>query len=451
MKSTLLLLLALASDCWLNAQPVQASLKELLIIAEKNYPLIKAKKLDVQAAQKGLDAARRTLVPSMDLAYQVNYATHNNITGMVYPQFLLPISGPPSASNNMEGVFGSAGGLLVNWQPVTFGQRAALTDYAKAGIQFAHEDANNELFKHKINVINAYLDVMMAMVLVRLGEENLRRIQAYRSEIAMLVVSGIKPGVDSALTEAEVSRAEVDLLNTRNQERQTRILLSNLLASDSVRLFNDTSYFYRLPTSFILNDTLRNPLLSVYVSNIGLGYAKKKVLSRTTLPTLGMWGTAYARGSGVASNGMIKSTEGLGLQRYNYGLGVQLSIPLLQYARIKPQIDQQTILVKSGEERLNEVTLQLRKQLELADTALSNALSIAKLTPRYFESAAFSYRALLSRYQSGLANFSDLMQAEYGLAKAETENKTAYMRVWKTLLFKAAVSGDLNLFLNQVN
>ena len=53
--------------------------------------------------------------------------------------------------------------------------------------------------------------------------------------------------------------------------------------------------------------------------------------------------------------------------------------------------------------------------------------------------------------RSGLANYADLIQAEYLLIKAETENKTNFMGVWKALLYKAAVKGDLNIFLNQVN
>jgi outer membrane protein len=66
-------------------------------------------------------------------------------------------------------------------------------------------------------------------------------------------------------------------------------------------------------------------------------------------------------------------------------------------------------------------------------------------------SADFSYRAMLSRYQSGLVNYADLIQTQYLLVKAESETKTAYINAWKALLLKAAVKGDLNLFLNQVN
>ncbi|HLG41086.1 MAG TPA: TolC family protein [Chitinophagaceae bacterium] len=432
-------------------QPSSTSLKELLQLAEINYPLLKSKALDVQAAQKGIDISKSTIIPSLDASYQVNYATYNNITGMAYPQFLVPISGPPSSTNNMRGVFGSATSLLLNWQPVTFGQRQSQVDFARAGLQYVTSDAANEIFKHKINVINAYLDVLTAIEFVKVYEENVRRMEASLSQIKILVVTGMKPGVDSALLKAEVSKTKIDLLNSRKFKEQIIIVLSQLLASDNIPALTDTSYFSKLPLGYIATDTVKNPLLSLYTSSIGLSNARKKVLSRTTMPTLGAWGNTYARGSGISYTGAVKATEGLGLQRFNYGLGLQLSVPILQFARIKPQLQQQDFIIKSNEEKLNEISLQLKKQNQLADTTLNNALAIVKETPLYYESAAFSYRALQSRYQSGLANFADLVQAQYGLIKSETENKTAFMAVWKALLYKAAVAGDLNLFLNQVN
>jgi len=150
-----------------TAQQQSNTLSQLLQLAEKNYPLLKSKMLDVQAAQKGVNVSKRTLIPSLDASYQMNYATYNNITGMAYPQFLVPISGPPSTDNNFNGVFGSATSLLLNWQPVTFGQRNAQVDVSKAGLQYANADAQNEIFQHKTKVINAYLDVLTADELVK--------------------------------------------------------------------------------------------------------------------------------------------------------------------------------------------------------------------------------------------------------------------------------------------
>lgn len=66
-----------------NSQPI--SLHDLLKQAEANYPLLKSKALDAQAAQKGIEISRNTFIPALDASYQVNRATYNNITGLVYP------------------------------------------------------------------------------------------------------------------------------------------------------------------------------------------------------------------------------------------------------------------------------------------------------------------------------------------------------------------------------
>lgn len=429
----------------------RSTLKELLQQAETNYPLLKSKAWEVKAAQMGINASKSTLIPSLDASYQANYATYNNITGMAYPQFLVPISGPPSSDNTYRGVFGSATSLLLNWQPVTFGQRQSQVHFAQAGIQYAQADAQNEIFQHKIRVINAYLDVLTAVELEKVYQENVARMEANLAVAKTLVINGIKPGVDTALIKAEVSSAKVDLLSNHRYKEQTIITLSALLASDSLPSFADTTYFNKMPSAYMPSDTTKNPVLALYSTNIELSKAKKKVLTKTTMPTLGLWGTAYARGSGIDNNGNVKPTDGLAFQRYNYGAGLQLSVPILQFARIKPQVQQQDFVIKSNEEKLNDISLQVRKQNELADTTLNAVLRVAQESPLFFESASFSYKALQSRYRSGLANFADLRQAQYALVKAAADNKTAYMSVWKALLYKAAVNGDLNLFLNQVN
>ena len=431
---------------------IAVSLKLLLKQAVENYPLLKSRFYEVQAAEKGVDASKRSIVPTLDATYQTNFATYNNIIGMASPAGMMPISGPPSTGNNYKGVVGSGAGLVLNWQPITFGQRTAQVDYSKAGLKFTTADAQNEVFQHEVRVINTFLDALVATEVVKVYEKNKIRTESNYAAIKSLVMSGIKPGLDSSMFKAELSRSRIELLNAKRFHQQTLITLSQYLGYDHTIAVEDSSYFSKLPEigKYVQIDSVRHPLLSLYSSGIMLNKAKGKMLSRTMLPTLGIWGTTFARGSGVRNDGTVNSPDGLNFQRYNYGFGLQLSMPLLQYARINPQIQQQKLLVKSNEEKLKDISLQLRKQLEMADTTLDNALSTAKENSFLLESSDLSYRAMLSRYRSGLENFTDLVQAQYSLVKAEAEMKTAYINVWKALLLKAAVEGDLNEFLNQV-
>lgn len=442
----LLLLITLRT----SAQQRPVTLPALLQLAEDNYPLLKSKRLDVQAAQKDIDASRSSFIPSLDAAYQLNYATYNNITGMSYPGQLLPISGPPSADNQYDGVFGSAASLLLNWQPVTFGQRQSQVDFAKAGLQYASADAANEIFQHKIKVVNTYLELLVLDDLTKVYENNLERLASNLLNVQSLIVSGIRPGVDSPLLKAEISRAKVELLNHKNKQTQARITLSELLVTDTLGSLSDTLFFRKLPIIVSTSDVTHHPLIQLYEAGNEINIARKDMIAKATRPSLGIWGTTYARGSGISYNGTVESTDGLGFQRFNYGVGFQLSIPLLQFARIRPRLIQQDFVISSGQQRLDAAALQLKKQRQLADTTLTNAFAIAAESPLYLESAQFSYKAVRSRYESGLANLPDLFQAQYALVKAEVDYRLAHTGVWKALLYKAAVEGDLNIFISQV-
>ena len=370
---------------------------------------------------------------------------------MLYPQFVMPISGPPSATNNFGGVFGSATSLLLNWQPVTFGQREAQVSYSQAGVVQANADLANEILQHKIKTANAYLDVLTTNELVKIYTENINRSTALFSTTKTLVDAGIKPGVDTVLFSAEIDKAKLEWINGKKNHEQAIIFLKQLLASESLLIIDDSSYFHKLPLNYTITDTIAHPLLSIYESNIELDKAKRTSIAKTTMPSLGVWGTTYARGSGVQADGSTKTLDGLGLQRINYGLGLQISMPLLQSAKIKPQLAQQDLQIKADKEKLNEVNSLLNSQQQSAENMLKYALTSIKENNALISSAEYAYTTILSRYTAGLANYADVVQTQYNLVKAQTDHKLSYMSVWKALLYKAAATGNLNLFLTQVN
>lgn len=426
------------------------TLHELLKQAESNYPLLKAKSLEVQAGQSNVATVKNSALPSLDAAYQVNYATYNNITGMAMPQYFVPISGPPSADNTSNGVFGSVGSLLLKWEPFTFGQRSARIDLAKTGVQYNEADARNELFKHQVTFINTYLDVLMAHELLKVYSKNLERSKENLRAVRTLTVSGLHPGVDTALFHGEVSRARIELLNHQKYLETQQATLSELLASDAPTYTPDSSYFHRLPSTS--GDTIASshPVLSLSESKLLIRRQQQTSIRRTLNPNLSVWATGYARGSGIRYDGVVNSSDGLSFSRYNYGAGLQLSVPLLRFLEVRPQLRQQSALISAEEERLNQVKLELNKQNKVADLTFRNALEVAKESPVFYRSAEFSFRALTTRYNSGLTHYADLIQAQYSLVKAETELKQSYLEAWKALLYKAAVQGDIAIFLNQV-
>lgn len=427
------------------------TLPELLKQAETNYPLLKAKGYEVQARKDQVAFAKSAALPSLDAAYQLNYATYNNITGMAVGQGFVPISGPPSTGNTYDAVFGSAGGLVLNWEPFTFGQRKSKVNSAKAYQEYQQADQDQEIFQHQIKTANAYLDVVMTHELVKVYSKNLERAEDNVRIVKSLTRSGLRPGTDTALFKAELSRAKIELLNCERLRETQKALLSELLGGIEGTYSIDSSFFKLLPVIAVDTASANHPLIRLSASRVMINQYERTSLQRTLYPKLSFWGTAYARGSGIRYDGQVNSEDGLSFSRYNYGAGLVLSVPLLRFANVRHQVNAQESLIKSDEEKLNLVKLQLDKQNQVAAITLSNSLKIAQESPSFYRSSEFSYRTLLSRYNSGLVNYTDLIQAQYTLIKSEADLKKAYLDAWKALLYKAAVQGDINIFLNQLN
>lgn len=447
MKRYTLIISLIGVTCLSYGQTLPALLKK----AEANYPLLKAKGYEVQAQKDQVAFVKSAALPSLDAAYQLNYATYNNITGMAVGQGFVPISGPPSTNNTYDAVFGSAGGLLMNWEPFTFGQRKSRIHSAQAYQEYQEADQAQEIFQHQIKTANAYLDLVMTYELVKVYSRNLERAKDNVRIVKSLTRSGLRPGTDSALFKAELSRARIELLDYEKLQQSQQLILSELLGDDPITYAIDSGYFKALP--FISVDTLsqQHPLIRLSTSRVMINQYEKKYLQTSLYPKLSIWGTAYARGSGIRYDGQVNAEDGLSFSRYNYGAGVVLSVPLLRFANVRHQVNSQESLIKAEQEKLNVVNLQLRKQNEVAVIALIHALKVAQETPSFYESAEFSYRTLMSRYNSGLANYGDLIQSQYALIKSEADLKRAYLNAWKALLYKAAVQGDINIFLNQLN
>jgi outer membrane protein TolC len=447
MKRIITIWLLLLSAGALQAQ----ALKELLEKAKTNYPLLKAKRFESVAAEDQVRYAKSAAIPSIDAGYQLNYATYNNITGMATAQHFVPISGPPAVTNSSDAVLGSAGGLLMNWELFTFGQRRSKIGAAKASLDHQKADEQHEIFQHQVRTANAYLDLLLTHELVKVHQRNVSRSADNVRIVRSLSGSGLRPGVDTALFQAELARAKIDLLNYERLQQAQQLQLAELLGDKDAPSFQpDSSYFSKLP---VLPDTLGtvpHPLIGLSASKLKISEYERTSLQRSLYPKLSLWSTAYGRGSGIRYDGYVNSQDGLSFSRYNYGAGLVLSIPLLQFTRTQYQIRSQSALVQADQERLNATTLQLAKQKKLAEITLSNSLKIAAESPAFLETSRYAYKGLLSRYNSGLLNYTELIQAQYTFVLSEADLKKAYVEAWKALLFMSAVNGDLNVFINQL-
>src|SRR5437660_8156358 len=94
-----------------TGSPSPLTLNEAIQLALKNYPAIKESRARAQAADAGVGVARTVYLPRLDMLWQENRATTNNVFGLVLPQSIVPpISGPVLGTRSYDSVWGSAAG-----------------------------------------------------------------------------------------------------------------------------------------------------------------------------------------------------------------------------------------------------------------------------------------------------------------------------------------------------
>jgi outer membrane protein len=442
--------------------PVQAQipgdtlikLKDAVLLAEQRAPVVQSKRYESEAAFKNIEAARYTTnMPTIDATYQAGVGTANNLTGLFYPTGILPMSGPPATENRYSPATGSAASILLSWQAITFGQKGAQVAISMAEANSKRSELEQVLFQHKINVISAYLDLLLAYDIVAIQSRNIERVQANLKQSRVLSNTGIKPGVDTALFLSELSKATVDLLNAQKRLQISQLLLQQLIVTKNLPVPVDTAFLGQLPVVVTETDTSfsKVPVIKLGQSQLLLSQSREQFLKRSFLPKVNIWGTGFARGSGFQpDNENIKTWDGLRLNRFNYGAGLQLVFPIMKYGEVKRQLQQQQLLSKAVLEKIEESKQALTTQQNIAATTFNSSIAIANQTQQQLKTGQYAFKAMQTRYNTGLASFPDLIQAQYNLLKAELDVKSAYWDAWKALLLQAVVKGDEHIFLNEI-
>jgi outer membrane protein TolC len=436
----------------LIAQQHGISIEEAITLTASQQPQLKAQQEQARAAAYNVNLARNTLMPELTAGYQAGYATYNNITGMSYPGSFLPISGPPSAGNTYDPVPGTVLSALLKWSPLTFGQRQAAIEKAAAQYKVAANQYNDAVFRQQFAVISTYLDAVYLIKLMKSYQGSIERTRAGLSQSLVLAKEGLRPGIDTTQFQSSLAQAEMDLLTLQSRYFEQIAALTRLTGlPDNPReiLLTDTALISRTPE---LPDTTgmlaAHPVFLLYQSRKEASEAALKEVQRAWRPRLDIWANAYARGSGVAADGSVHKADGWSLTRNNYGVGIQLSFPLLGFAQVNLQKKQYRYLLRADEAQLDQVKLDLQKQKETARFNYDQHLQITQQSLVQTQAAQFAFDGLRLSYASGLIDFTRLMQGQYELLKAETSQTGAFLQVWRSLLDLSVVNGNLDTFMD---
>ena len=439
------------------------TLQKALELARTNYPSLRGKLANIRAAEADAQGLNLAFLPQAGVQAQTLNATSNQVRGAYVSNggLLLPISGVRTDGFRNQAAWTSGLSMVVDWEAVTFGRRQARRSQARLAVEQAQADFEGELFTHQIRVCDAYLLALNAQKSVALQTANLQRAQGLQRIIRASTEGGLRPGIDSAVANAEVARARLQVLESQQLAQQQVLRLTELIGQPNPAAQLDSMAFYdRLPQLPIApgSNPALHPQLRVFQKNIELGRAGETLLKATVLPSISVLGSLQGRGSGISEQAQADGTfridpslgAGLPLRSFNYILGVTAIWRPTDLWRTKYALSAQRERINASQQAYEQQALGIQAAGQNAVLQLQLAQARAEQAPLQLDAAQQAYVQSQARYESGLDNIQALTQTSALLNRAEVDQALVTNSVWRALLLRAATAGDLESFLQQL-
>jgi outer membrane protein TolC len=422
-------------------------------LALGNYPSVRASRAQAAAAEAGVDVARTAYLPRVDMLWQQNLATRNNVFGLLFPQSVVPpISGPQLDRESSRGAAGSAGGLLLSWEPFDFGLRRANVGLARASSKQAGAGVEVTRLDVAFTAADAFLAVIANEQIVRAAQANVERMEVFARAVRALVNNELRAGVDASRANAELAAARNQLIQAQQDAEISQVSFAEAIGQAGASVAIDAGPLLTLPSppSSETPDFAAHPLARAQAASLETAQARERALDHSYFPRFNFQSAVFGRGAGARIDGSFDNGKGLYPSTGNWAVGMSITFPAFDIFGLRARRRVENYNTQAEQARYDQTIQALRTQDAKARALIEAALSRAENTPVQLKAAQETELRARVRYENGLANVTEVAEAQRLLAQAEADDAVARLAVWRALLIAARAQGDLQPFLDQV-
>ena len=449
-------LIVLMPSLSLFAQTKKYSLTDFFDSAQRHLPILLQKKALADAAKAGITDARHAFLPTSYLGDEVTVGTDNSLPGSYSTFGVIPSTSSGLRPDNVyQSAIGNIGFLYNQYELEDFGLKKATVHRAEAYASLSQADLERERYLVNWQVGKLYLEILKDQSQLGIDQENVTRYEKIYQVIQAVTLSGIKPGADSSLAMAELSRTRITYNQTLGQTRQHQQQLSYLTGIPAADISIDTSRTktYLIPPELAgqTADSAKNPLTDYYARQRSLFQQTENLVKKSYLPKILLTGIAWARGSSIDYQGNYKSAAtGLGYQRFNYMAGLTLEYDLFNIVHRKDkEVIARNNALASGYD-LQQQQLYLQNVSNKADEGIRTAIRNLDEVPVQITSAQAAYEQKTAQYKAGIINLVDLTNASFVLYRSQSDYVQTLSDWLLASLDKSAAAGNLDLFIQSI-
>ncbi len=250
-----------------------------------------------------------------------------------------------------------------------------------------------------------YWNTVARYELVRIATE-------YRNSVASLVKTirervevGLVDPQDLLMAEVKLNEAEYQVLQAQSNFDTGRMALNSLIGVElkTETQIEDTIPNVSLSEDLLLADGSNRPEIMMAHDQIKIAESTGKLTDSKYKPQLyiGVDGSYSSPGYNFKSD-----------LDPNYAVYAKLSVPLFEWGKRRNEKRASSWKVGMANDYLNKVTDNVNLEVQIAHTALSQALSQVSLTGNSLEKARENERKALERYEEGKTSVIDVIEAQ---------------------------------------
>ena len=448
------LLTMVSCICFVSFAQAQAiSLQSLLERLSSYSEALKSGKSQIQARQAEVKSVAYDRLPNLNTMYQASVGSDNNVQGPYLGMGVIPsVTGGSRSYSNINPLAGNTALAGVDWEAVNFGRYKAQTDIAKAELL-----TQNSLFAKSQYDLNGiaeayYIELLRQYELELINQDNVSRLQELLTSINGLVVNGIRPGVDSSIASAELSKSLVSLYDAQKGLAQTQAQLSALTGISAPAILADTVSEYKIISTgatyafSAVIDTAHHPDILLYSSLYDQSRARLQLDKKRFYPKIFLDADAWTRGSSLSSTDQFNSLDqGLVPQRFDYFVGLTLTYDIMNIVRKKLSTNVTKYEAEASAHDLEQAKIDINNSLQQSLIETDYQRKRLSETAHQLASASTAYNQQANLYRNGLSSIIELDVALSYYIQARKDyldSKVGYMR---SILNYSLVTNSFNL------
>lgn len=438
------------------AQQQIYSLHNLTTAAIKHYPLLQQDIAKVKAAQAIVVDTRHSYLPNMGVYEQLNIGTDNSIAGAYLPISVVPsVSGGIRNDNVSNLATGNVATFYSQYEVWNFGLKKAKINNASSLVGIERASLQQDEYNIKLETANLYFNLIKSIYQKNEDADNVSRYEQIYQVIEALVKSGLKPGSDTSLTKAELSKAKTNFNISAGNVQSVKQQLSYLTGMDTTEIVVDTSalddFKVQVDNYAFPADLFQHPFVD-YINQQKKFYTSyDDVIRKSYMPKVFLAGSVWARGSSILYNDNFESLgEGIGLQRFNYMAGVSVTYDLFNNIRKKDKLNINHYQSQAVDMQLQQERLYLQNNFIQANNSIKTAESNILELPTQIVSAIDVLDQKIAQYKAGLINLIDVTNAAFVLYRSKTDFIETLTNWYVARMQKAAAAGILDEFINSI-